>query len=149
MDACSLWKFGNYVNGCRALFLVLPVFWSGLILIQSIKECSQPMRTYETLYIKVYRTEKQYVFVILSKIGPPLKISSPPFFEWRCCKGWFSLISMPTYSCHSIAVMLGKKYQRSSTVQEEGLQIKADTINCYCISKCITWEALQNHCMLT
>ena len=47
------------------------------------------MRTYETLYIKVYRTEKQYVFVILSKIGPPLKISSPPFLNEGVAKGGF------------------------------------------------------------
>ena len=38
----------------------------------------------------------------LWKIGQPSKINPPPFFEWSCCKGCFSLESMPTYLYHSL-----------------------------------------------
>ena len=52
---------------------------------------------------------------------------------------------MPTYAIVH-AVMLGKKHQISSTIQEEGLTNEGRDI---CIIKCMTKEALQNHYMCT
>ena len=37
----------------------------------------------------------------LSKISPASKIRPFPFFKWSCCKGCFSLESMPTHLCLS------------------------------------------------
>ena len=37
----------------------------------------------------------------LPKISPPSKKHPPPFFEWSCCKGCFSLESTPTHLCCS------------------------------------------------
>ena len=58
---------------------------------------------------------------VISKIGPPSKISPSSFFEWSYCKGTLlSKVHWPIYAAVH-AVMLSKKQQRNSTVQEEGL----------------------------
>ena len=41
------------------------------------------------------------VYCNLPKIGPPSKIRPPPFFDWSCCKGCFSLESTPTHMCRT------------------------------------------------
>ena len=57
----------------------------------------------------------------LSKISPPLKICPPPFLNEVVAKGDFlSKVCPPIYAA-APAVMLSKKHQRSTTVQEEGL----------------------------
>ena len=77
----------------------------------------------------------------LLKIGPPSKISPPPFLNEVVAKGAFlSKVRPPIYATVH-AVMLSKKCQRSSTVHMEGVTNEGTC--CYCISKHITKEALK------
>ena len=89
----------------------------------SVVSKQQPLEIYDP--VKVEPTplvllwdpvsEFKYTHTLKVPIGPLLKISPLPFFEWSCCKRYFSLESMPTYLCHSTSM------KKHSTVQEEGL----------------------------
>ena len=83
------------------------------------------------------------------KINPTLKNMLTPsfFFNGGAAKGTFLLkVCQPIYAAvHS--VMSSKKHQRSSTVQEVGLTNEGR--HHLLLTKCMTKEALQNHCMQT
>ena len=81
----------------------------------------------------------------LSKIRPPLKISPTSFLNEVVAKSAFhSKVCPPIYAAVR-AVVLSKKHQRSHTVQGEGLTNEGRPFCCYCVSKRMTKEALQNH----
>ena len=60
----------------------------------------------------------------------------------------FSLKSTPTYLFRSTWDHVSKKHQRSSTLQEEGLTNEARR-HLLLLHKCMTKEALQDHCRRT
>ena len=58
------------------------------------------------------------------KLSPPSKICPPPFLSKVVAKGAFLSKVCPPIFASVHAVMLSKKYRRSSAVQEEGLTNK-------------------------
>ena len=97
--------------------------------------------THTVLQIKVH-------YCNLPKICPPWKSAHPPFWMklLQRMHAFLSKVHSPIYAAVH-AVTLSKKHQRSSTVQEEGLTNEGQDHLLYCMSKWMTKEALQNHCM--
>ena len=83
----------------------------------------------------------------LPKSGPPSRINPRPFFECSCCKGCFSQESMSINLCHSTCSYVARITKEAGLCKRRDQQMKADNICCYCITKCMTNEALQNHYM--
>ena len=86
----------------------------------------------------------------LPKISPPSKIRPPPFLNEVVAKDSFlSKVRPPIYAAVH-AVILSKKHQRRRRRRRRrsSTSTKANMHHCcYCVSKCMTKEALQNHCM--
>ena len=81
----------------------------------------------------------------LPKIGPPLKITTPPsFFDGSCYKGCLTLKSTCTHLCCSTCGFVKQEVLKNQRVRDK--QMRQAPFAFYCISKHLTEEVLQSRC---